>query len=67
MSEDLQKRLDELERENAALREALQLIANAIHPRFRTEDDIDLLYANEKAFGDCINLARAALAGSGEK
>jgi hypothetical protein len=60
-------RLDELERENARMREALQLIANAIHPRFRTEDDIDLLYANEKAFGDCINLARAALAGSGEK
>jgi hypothetical protein len=40
--------------------EALQLIANATHPRFRTEDDIDLLYANEKAFGDCINIARAA-------
>jgi len=44
-----------------AMREALQLIANATHPRFRTEDDIDQLYANEKAFGDCINLARAAL------
>lgn len=40
---------------------ALQLIANAIHPRFRTEDDIDLLYANEKAFGQCIDIARAAL------
>jgi hypothetical protein len=61
------EKIDELERENARLREALQLIANAIHPRFRTEDDIDLLYANEKAFGSCINLARAALAGSGEK
>jgi hypothetical protein len=60
-------RLDELERENARLREALQLIANVIHPRFRTEDDIDLLYANEKVFGQCINVARAALAGSGEK
>jgi hypothetical protein len=60
-------RLSELERENARLREALQLIANAIHPRFRTEDDIDMLYANEKAFGQCINVARAALAGSGEK
>ena len=60
-------RLDELERDNARLREALQLIASAIHPRFRTEDDIDMLYANEKAFGQCINVARAALAGSGEK
>ena len=59
-------RLSELERENARLREALQLIANAIHPRFRTDDDIDLLYANEEAFGQCINVARAALAGSGE-
>ena len=54
------KNITELERENARMRESLQLIANATHPRFRTEDDIDLLYANEKAFGDCINIARAA-------
>ena len=40
--------------------EALQLIANCIHPRFREVGDIDLLYANEEAFGDCINIARAA-------
>lgn len=50
----------------ARMREALALIANAIHPRFRKEDDIDQLYANEKAFGDCINIARAALAQGGE-
>ncbi len=52
--------------ERDALREALALIANAIHPRFRAEDDIDLLYANEKAFGNCIEIARAALAQGGE-
>lgn len=43
------------------MHEALRLIANATHPRFRAEDDIDLLYANEKAFGKCIDIARAAL------
>ena len=59
-------RLDELERENARMREALQLIANATHPRFLAEHDIHLLHVSEKTFGDCINVARAALAGSGE-
>lgn len=43
------------------MHEALRLIANATHPRFRAEDDIDLLYANEEAFGKCIDIARAAL------
>jgi len=60
-------RLSELERENARMREALQLIANATHPRFLAEHDIHLLHVSEKTFGDCINIARAALAGSGEK
>jgi len=59
-------RLSELERENARMREALQLIANATHPRFLAEHDIHLLHVSEKTFGDCINIARAALAGSGE-
>lgn len=54
--------LSALVAERDRLREALALIANAIHPRFRAEDDIDLLYANEKAFGNCIEIARAALA-----
>ncbi len=49
-----------------AMEEALQLIANCIHPKFRTEEDIDLLYANEKAFGQCINVARAAISGEGQ-
>ncbi len=49
-----------------SMEEALQLIANCIHPKFRTEEDIDLLYANEKAFGQCINVARAAISGEGQ-
>ncbi len=60
-------RLSELEAENARLKEALQLIANATHPRFLAEHDIHLLHVSEKTFDDCINIARAALAGSGEK
>ena len=40
--------------------EALQLIANATDPKFLAGHDIHLLHANEKAFGDCINIARAA-------
>ena len=40
--------------------DALQLIANATHPRFLAEHDIHLLHASEKTFEDCINIARAA-------
>jgi hypothetical protein len=40
--------------------EALQLIANATHPRFLAEHDIHLLHVSEKTFDDCINIARAA-------
>ena len=40
--------------------EALQLIANATHPKFLAEHDIHLLHVSEKTFGDCINIARAA-------
>ena len=40
--------------------DALQLIANATHPRFLASHDIHLLHVSEKTFGDCIDIARAA-------
>jgi hypothetical protein len=59
-------RLDELERENAALRGALAEIAKQVPAKDMDEDYYEAADF-EDGYDRCVFQARAALAGSGEK
>jgi hypothetical protein len=66
---DAAARLEELERENAALLEFVRMVSAIPHPDKRPEDDIDALYMNERRLAGLIRAASGHLETekSGEK